>query len=185
MNFIWTEMCIWTKDVHMNYIWTKKFKWTKDVHMNYIWNKMFIGTSYELRYSYELKMFIWTTYELTCSYELHMNYIWTTDVHMNYIWTKTFIWTKDVHMNYIWQVLPSHNTFLLQDVFLPILRAFVWVFPHYYPKYFFLIHKIQVLQHQDLKEPNSYVNVNPHLRPIVNYRKLSIYGNLRLTFKGG
>ena len=28
MNFIWTKMSIWTKDVHMKYIWTKMFIWT-------------------------------------------------------------------------------------------------------------------------------------------------------------
>ena len=34
-------------------------------------------------------------------------------------------------MTHIWQVLPSHNIFLLQDVFLLILRASVWVLPYY------------------------------------------------------
>ena len=48
----------------------------------------------------------------------------------------------------------------------------------------FFILKIQVLTHQELKITKSYVNDQPHLRPIVNYHKLTIYGNLRLAFKG-
>ena len=47
--------------------------------------------------------------------------------------------------------------------------------PHYYHKYFFLILKIQVLPHQDLKDQNSYVKGSPHLNPIVNDRNLTIY----------
>ena len=74
--------------------------------------------------------------------------------------------------------------FLLQDVFLPILRPSVRVFPHYQHKYFILILIIQVLTHQDLKDPNCYVSDNSNLTPIVNYRKLSIYGNLLNTFRG-
>ena len=56
---------------------------------------------------------------------------------------------------------PATILFLLQNVFLPILRASVWFFPYYYAKLFFLILKIHVLQHQDLKDLNSYVSVNP------------------------
>ena len=41
------------------------------------------------------------------------------------------------------------------------------------------------LPNQDLKGPNSYVNVNTHLRQIINYCKLTLYGNLRLVLKGG
>ena len=50
---------------------------------------------------------------------------------------------------------------------------------------FFLILKIKVSTHQNLKDPNSFVNIKPYLRRIVNFRKLTIYSNLRLAFKGG
>ena len=77
---------------------------------------------------------------------------------------------------YIWQVLPSHNIFVLQDVFLPILRPSVWIFPHYYYKYFFLILKIG-----PLLTPPTHLNgkfryffpffFNPSLRGGVKIKK--------------
>ena len=53
---------------------------------------------------------------------------------------------------------PQH--FLQQDVFLQILESSLWVLLHYFKKHFLSILKIQVLEHQEFKDPNSYVNLN-------------------------
>ena len=58
------------------------------------------------------------------------------------------------------------------------LEPSVWLLTRYY-------HKFQVMPHQDLKDPNFYLNINLSLRLIVNCYKLPINRNISLTLELG